>query len=358
MSLRSHEAAACAVIAVGVCGVLVGPLLVESMRNGQSSAKATVSTAQSTEEVQAQTEPTQTPAPTPEPVVQTVHFSATGDNLIHEGIYNQARARGSDGHYDFIPAYENLRDFYAGFDVNWLNQETLVNDDYEPSGYPMFSTPGDITNALYNVGFRVFSLSNNHSYDKGAGGIASSMAHWAAMPDDVVSMGFYNLETYDDYVYQTVNGVTIGYLSYTEMTNGLPTPSGSEYGVVYLDQRDVIEKQITDMRPNCDVLVVSCHWGVEGSHTVTDAQRETAQWLADQGADLIIGTHPHVTQTAQWLTGTNGNKSFVAYSLGNFINAQDMPDNMIGAILDVTFQKTTAADGTVTVKIQTRYCTR
>ena len=44
------------------------------------------------------------------------------------------------------------------------------------------------------------------------------------------------------------------------MTNGLPTPSGSEYGVVYLDQRDVIEKQITDMRPNCDVLVVSCHW--------------------------------------------------------------------------------------------------
>ena len=322
MSLRSHEAAACAVIAIGVCGVLVGSLLVESMRNGQSSAKATVSTAQSTEEVQAQTEPTQTPAPTPEPepVVQTVHFSATGDNLIHEGIYNQARARGSDGHYDFIPAYENLRDFYAGFDVNWLNQETLVNDDYEPSGYPMFSTPGDITNALYNVGFRVFSLSNNHSYD--------------------------------NYVYQTVNGVTIGYLSYTEMTNGLSTPSGSEYGVVYLDQRDVIEKQITDMRPNCDVLVVSCHWGVEGSHTVTDAQRETAQWLADQGADLIIGTHPHVTQTAQWLTGTNENKSFVAYSLGNFINAQDMPDNMIGAILDVTFQKTTAADGTVTVEIQ------
>ena len=354
MSLRSHEAAACAVIAIGVCGVLVGSLLVESMRNGQSSAKATVSTAQSTEEVQAQTEPTQTPAPppAPEPVVQTVHISATGDNLLHEGIYNQARARGSDGHYDFIPAYENLRDFYAGFDVNWLNQETLVNDDYEPSGYPMFSTPGDITNALYNVGFRVFSLSNNHSYDKGAGGIASSMAHWAAMPDDVVSMGFYNLETYDDYVYQTVNGVTIGYLSYTEMTNGLPTPSGSEYGVVYLDQRDVIEKQITDMRPNCDVLVVSCHWGVEGSHTVTDAQRETAQWLADQGADLIIGTHPHVTQTAQWLTGTNENKSFVAYSLGNFINAQDMPDNMIGAILDVTFQKTTAADGTVTVEIQ------
>ena len=67
---------------------------------------------------------------------------------------------------------------------------------------------------------------------------------------------------------------------------------------------------------------------------------------------MIIGTHPHVTQTAQWLTGANGNTAFVAYSLGNFVNAQSQPDNMIGAVLDITFQKTTAPDGTVTVEMQ------
>ncbi|MGN0652698.1 MAG: CapA family protein [Gemmiger sp.] len=289
--------------------------------------------------------PTPDPTPEPEPTVTTVRFSATGDNLIHEGIYNQARARGTNGGYDFMPAYENMRDFYAQFDINWLNQETLVNDAFEPSGYPCFSTPGDITNALYDVGFRVFSLSNNHSYDKGANGIASSRQHWAAMPQDVVSMGFYNLDTYDNYAYQTVNGITFGYLSYTESTNGIPTPQGTDYGVVYLNQRDIISKQISDVRPNCDVLIVSCHWGVEGSHTPTDSQRETAQWLADQGADLIIGTHPHVTQTAQWLTAADGRTAFVAYSLGNFINAQASPDNMIGAILDITFEKTTQPDG-------------
>ena len=109
----------------------------------------------------------------------------------------------------------------------------------------------------------MFSLSNNHSYDKGAAGIDASREHWAAMPDDVVSMGFYNLDTYDDYVYQTVNGITFGYLSYTEHTNGLPTPSGATYGVVYLDDRDTIARQIAAMRPNCDVLVVSAHWGTE-----------------------------------------------------------------------------------------------
>ena len=299
--------------------------------------------------------PTATPAPTPAPTptVQSLRFSATGDNLIHEGLYNQARARAEDGGYDFSAAYAPMRDFYADFDLNWLNQETLVNDAYEPSGYPCFSTPGDITDALYDLGFRVFSLSNNHSYDKGAGGIDASREHWAAMPEDVVTAGFYDLsDPTADLALQTVNGITIGYLSYTEHTNGIPTPADTDYGVIYLSQTDVIEAQIAALRPACDVLVVSCHRGVEGSHTVTDAQRDTAQWLADAGADLIIGTHPHVTQTAQWLTAADGRQVFVAYSLGNFISAQAQADNMIGAVLGITMEKTTQPDGTVTVALK------
>ncbi len=73
-------------------------------------------------------------------MVETVRFSATGDDLIHDGIFLQARQRGGD-HYDFDFAYEEMRDFYTQFDVNWLNQETLVNDQFDASGYPMFSTP-------------------------------------------------------------------------------------------------------------------------------------------------------------------------------------------------------------------------
>ena len=301
----------------------------------------------------AEPEPTATPEPTPEPTptVETVHFSATGDDLIHDGIFLQAKERGGD-HYDFDAAYAAMQGYYDQFDVNWLNQETLVNDEFAASGYPMFSTPGEITDTLYNLGFRVFSLSNNHSYDKGAAGIEASMAHWAAMPDDVVTMGFYNLETYDNYAYQTVNGITFGYLSYTEHTNGLPTPSGTDYGVVYLDDHETIAKQIADMRPNCDVLIVSAHMGTEGTHEVNDFQRETAQWLADQGVDVIIGTHPHVIQNAAWLTGANGNTTFIVYSLGNFINAQSSRDNVIGAILDVYFDKTTQPDGSVSIAIR------
>lgn len=348
MRLRGNEIAACVVIALGVSGVLLGSVFQEPL---QAQATAVAAAVLPTPTPVPTPAPTPAPTPEPTPTVETVRFSATGDNLIHDGIYLQALQRGEDGYYDFSEAYEPMREFYTQFDVNWLNQETLVNDAFEPSGYPRFSTPGDITDALYDLGFRVFSLSNNHSYDKGAEGIASSLEHWSSLPEDVAYMGFYNLETYDDYVYQTVNGITFGYLSYTEYTNGLPTPEGTDYGVVYLDDRERIARQIQDMRPNCDVLVVSCHWGVEGSHNVTDSQRSMAQWLADQGADLIIGTHPHVTQTAEWLTAEDGHEAFVAYSLGNFISAQSEPDNMIGALLDITFEKTTQPDGTSDVQL-------
>lgn len=355
MALRRNERAACACIALGVGAVLIGSIFsgfAAPNAGTPSPSPGPDSAFTMAKEPDTTPEPTLEPTPEPTPLVQTVHFSATGDNLIHPGLYNQARNRATDGGYDFTYAYENLRDFYAGFDVNWLNQETLVNDLYEPSGYPMFSTPTDITKALYDIGFRVFSLSNNHSYDKRADGIEASLAHWATMPDDVASMGFYTIDRYDDYVYHTVNGITFGYLSYTEYTNGLPVPSGAQHRVILLSEKELIEKQIQEVRPNCDVLVVSCHWGVEGSHNVNDFQRQTAQWLADQGVDLIIGTHPHVSQTAQWLSAADGTDAFVTYSLGNFVNAQSSADNMIGEILDITFEKTTQPDGAWSVEIK------
>ena len=197
MRMNGNDLAACAVIALGVGGVVVGSLL--GVGN-QAVTLPAVNPQPVVVDMPAEPEPTATPEPTPEPTptVETVHFSATGDDLIHDGIFLQAKERGGD-HYDFDAAYAAMQGYYDRFDVNWLNQETLVNDEFAASGYPMFSTPGEITDTLYNLGFRVFSLSNNHSYDKGAAGIEASMAHWAAMPDDVVTMGFYNLETYDNY---------------------------------------------------------------------------------------------------------------------------------------------------------------
>lgn len=296
-------------------------------------------------------EPTPTPEPTP--LIQTATFSATGDNLIHAPIYRQAADRAAEGQkYDFSYCYANMADFYKGFDVNWINQETLVNNELEPSTYPCFSTPGECAEALYGVGIRVFALSNNHTYDKGASGISATRRFWASMPDDTVTTGLWSgEEDYDRIPLQTVNGITIAYLAYTEHTNGLPTPSGAEAHVIYTSQTDLMERQITLARQQADFVIVGVHWGVEYSHTCNEAQQTLAQQLADWGADLIIGTHPHVLQDAQWLTSTDGRKVFVDYSLGNFISTQDEPDRTVGAILSCTLQKTTQPDGTVCTEV-------
>lgn len=82
------------------------------------------------------------PEPEPEPVVETLRFSATGDDLIHSPIYKQAARRAANGQqYDFDYCYAQVAPFYAQQDINWINQETLCNDELEPSSYPCFFLP-------------------------------------------------------------------------------------------------------------------------------------------------------------------------------------------------------------------------
>lgn len=298
--------------------------------------------------------PEPSPTPTPEPVVTEVKFSATGDNLIHQLIYQQAAQRAGEGEaYSFDYCYENIAPFYAGFDVNWINQETLCNTELAPSTYPCFSTPGECAEALYRAGIRVFSLANNHTYDKGSKGIAATLRFWDTMPEDTVTTGlWYGEEDYGSIPLQTVNGITIAYLSYTDHTNGIPQNSQMEANVIYTSETEVIERQVRAAAELADFVVVGAHWGVEDSHTITEAQRTLAQKLADWGADVIVGTHPHVLQNAEWLTAADGRQVFAAYSLGNFLSTQKHKDQLIGAILSLRLEKVTGPDGTITLAVR------
>ena len=292
----------------------------------------------------------------PEPHTDIVRFSASGDNLIHEGLYKSAARRAAENpesgkQYDFSYCYANMLDFYAGFDLNWINQESLVNDVFEPSNYPHFSTPGQMAWDLYDAGFRVVNLSNNHVYDKGSKGISATLDLWSTLPADLQTTGLYNREDHSPIVYKTVNNIRLAFLAYTETTNGISTPADSAYGVIYLNDTEVIREQLRKARENADFVIVSCHWGTENSHKISDAQRSYAQMLADMGADLIIGTHPHVIQDAEWLLSADGRRVFTAYSLGNYLNGQDQPDQMIGAVLSAELQKTYQPDGSTECRV-------
>ena len=294
-------------------------------------------------------QPVATPLPTPtEAPVFSVHFSATGDNLIHGQLYMQAQQRSTDGGYDFAPLYEHVAPFYGEQDLNFINQETNVNDEIAPSSYPLFSSPGAVGKTIYDVGFRLIGMSNNHSYDLGSKGIAATKRFWAAMPADVLTFGLVENGKEDEIPTCEKNGLRFACLAYTQYTNGLPTPQDAIAHVIYTSDTDTIERQIKEARQIADVVLVSVHWGNEDSHTTTDEQRALARQMANWGADLIIGTHPHVLQGAEWLPREGHSPALVAYSLGNFVSAQSRPDEMIGAVLSCTFTK----QGEQNVKIE------
>ena len=301
----------------------------------------------------AATEPSSLPEP--EPVVTAVQGTAAGDNLLHDGLYLQAARRaqkeGRSG-YDFTALYEHVFPLFSGSDLNLINAETLFSDELEPSAYPRFCSPGDAGRALYDMGFNVFFLANNHIYDKGAEGLASTMRFWDSMPEDIAVSGLSPVGEEAPVPVLEKDGVRFAFLAFTEMTNGLPTPSGAAYHVTLLSDEEEVRDQIERARRQADFVIVSAHWGTENTHTVSQSQRAWAQKLADWGADLILGTHPHVIQPIETVTSADGRTVPVAYSLGNFVSAQIPLDNLVGIVLRFTAEKTEWPDGRTETEIR------
>lgn len=297
------------------------------------------------------------PAPTAEPTPQpadTVKFIAAGDNLIHGSIYLQAARRAGGNGYDFDYAYENTEDYFDGFDVRFINQETLVNDAYPPSHYPQFSTPLALGEKVLEMGFNVIGTSNNHSYDKGTAGIKSSLDYWNSK--NVVNTGFYTGDDSVDIKYMTVNNIKMAFLAYTYGTNGISIYDETSPYIIHPDDFTVVERQVKTAKENADIVIVSCHWGWEDTNTVNDYQKTVAEKLNIMGVDVIIGTHPHVIQTVEWHTNdVNDNRTLICYSLGNFISGQSKGNNMLGGLFQFDIVKNYDLEGNSTVSVESPY---
>ena len=280
---------------------------------------------------------------------ERVTFTAVGDNLIHNTIYEQAAERAGGDGYDFSYAYAPVADFFKNHDVNWINMETIVNDVYGPSGYPWFSTPGDNAKELYDTGFRIFSLSSNHTYDYRSDGVGATVEFYEnEMPSDIVTTGIFT-DT-DEIPICNAGGHTIAFLTYTYDTN---EDADSRYGrVILLSETELIERQIKRAKELADCVVVSCHWGDENHHEINDTQRAMAKNIANWGADLIIGTHPHVVQDFTKIETDDARMVPCIYSLGNFISAQKKIDCLVGLIFECTFAFPGSTVGGKNVKIE------
>ena len=268
-----------------------------------------------------------------------------GDALIHWGVYNDAKQ--SDGSYDFKPMLEAIKPISSKYDIAYYNQETILGGaSLGYSSYPLFNSPQEVGDAFIDAGFNMVSLATNHTMDKREQGVLNSVEYWKSKPNVVTSGQWSSEEDREASITKIyeVNNIKYAFISYTIWNNGLPTPTGKSYlNNEYSDEKAASD--IQKIRDKVDFVIVAMHWGTEYSFKVDYKQEEIANYLSSLGVDLIIGAHPHVIQTVESI---NNGKTFVVYSLGNFISDQNDVDNFTGLAFEVTLNKKKDIDDSIT----------
>lgn len=293
--------------------------------------------------------PTSTPMPTPTPVPKTVTLLAVGDDLIHEGVYKAGRQ--SDGTHDYSCLYKNIAPYLEGVDIKVINQETIFGgDDRGLSSYPSFNSPTAIGDELVDAGFNVVLHASNHALDMGLNGLLNSVEFWKTKHPDIFMIGIYeNAEEQSEIPIMEVNGIKFAMLNYTYNHNWetLSTNADGHLNMLcawdpdsrVINLETINPRVIEDIKKAeelADFTIVFPHWGTEYVMNYTTQQSSFARQMTEAGADLIIGTHPHVIEPVEWVEAENGNRALCYYSLGNFTSTQDQIERILGGMAKLT----------------------
>ena len=269
--------------------------------------------------------PTAEPAAEPAPEPKPVRVIAMGDMLPHDSVNENARL--AEGGYSYAPFFEGIRPLLDDADVTFCNQEVpSAGVEFGISGYPTFNAPTEFARDLSgSVGCDLVNVATNHSADKGTAGIAATRAAWDELNPMSISGANRSAEEQRTIRYGEVDGVRIALVSFAEYSNA----SIDGVSLNFMADEVLVRELLTEARANADTVIVSAHWGTEDSHEVNEQQRGFAQRVADLGADVVLGTGPHVLQPVTWLDRPDGGKTLVWYSLGNMLNTQlELPQRL------------------------------
>lgn len=285
---------------------------------------------------------------TAEPITFTL--TSLGDTLCHNTQYWDAYNSKTD-EYDFSYVYEDIKNYTLSSDITIGSLETtFAGKEKGYSNYPTFNTPDSLATALKDIGVDVVSLAGNHALDYGYTGLCRTI-------DVFNNIGLSHLGTYktaedqEKILIKDVKGVKIAFINYTYGTNGIPLPSGKDFCVNLID-KDFIKKQINQAKEqNVDMIVACMHWGTEYRTTANSEQKDLANFLFENGVDVILGNHPHVLEPMEKKTITlqdgTTKDAFVVYALGNFTADQRDEITRDSAILNLTITKN--SDGKISI---------
>ena len=275
-----------------------------------------------------------------EPEPQEVSLVMVGDILMHTKVYESGLME--DGSYNYDHMFAQVKTDIEEADIAIVNQEVILGGrELGLSGYPAFNAAFEVGDSLVDAGFDVILHATNHALDKGKKGLLNCIQFWEEQYPDIAVLGIHESEEDAQEIYvQEINGIRVAILNYTYGTNGIALPKDMPYAVELWDEKQIAD-DVVRAKEIADFIVVCPHWGTEYVLEETADQRKKAQFLADLGVDLVIGTHPHVVEPVKWVSGAEGNQMLVYYSIGNFINATSGTGNgkaarMLGAMAEVT----------------------
>jgi poly-gamma-glutamate capsule biosynthesis protein CapA/YwtB (metallophosphatase superfamily) len=274
-------------------------------------------------------------------------LTAVGDIMMHSpqipaGYNTQTKAYNYDHFFSEVKPLLSAGDWVIG------NLETpLAGAEQGYSGYPQFNAPEALADALKLAGINILSTANNHSLDRREDGVLKTIDH--LRESGLLFTGTaQSKDESDELLIVTKNDISMAILSYTYGTNGIPVPEGKDYLVNLINEEKMIEVIRRARNEKVDVVTIALHFGLEYQREPTNAQKELVRTLIASGADIILGSHPHVVQPYEKIEVTTdqgqSRTGFVIYSLGNFISNQGPAQGTakytdVGLILNLKIQK-------------------
>ena len=271
-----------------------------------------------------------------------VSLIMVGDVLMHDRVISSGLKE--DGTYDYSHLFEHVKEETEKADIAIVNQETILGgEELRYTGYPSFNSPFEVGDAEAGAGFDVILQGTNHALDRSAAGIERCLGFWDTAHPGIYVLGIHDsAEDQDELCILECKGIRIAILNYTYGTNGIQMPKGKGYLVDYLSEKKVREDMARAER-EADITIVCPHWGTEYSLKVSSEQKKWTGIFMDCGADLVIGTHPHVKEPMETLKDATGREMPVYYSLGNFVNATSgrgdgVMNRMVGGMAEITIK--------------------
>ena len=263
---------------------------------------------------------------------------AIGDVMCHNTQYWDAYVK-STGEYDFSYVFKDIVKYTMSPDITVGSLETsFAGAERGYSNYPTFNSPDNLAYSLRQIGIDVLSTAGNHCLDMGYSGLCRTID--VLDKNHIDHLGTYKTqEDQQQILYKYVKGTKIAFVNYTYGTNGIPIPSGKEF-CVNLINKDLIKSQLdTAKSEGADMIVTCMHWGTEYRTTANKEQEELADFLFQNGVDVILGNHPHTLEPMEKRTVTLADGStkdcFVIYALGNFICDQNYENTRNYIILNL-----------------------